>query len=528
MPDERDRYPIRWGGGLDRASGVTGAPPTSWSDLCNVDLLGTAAEVRKGLVQEAALTVDDAGVTAMTDVVALHSQYSNPTGGFRLTLGYHAGTKKLQLWQNGAFQGTVIVFPNPLAAAEKSFFVADIYRKAFIAQDCPYAVRQLQTQHCPTGGGGPVVGLTANLDGAGVNPVFFRGVRAYLNYMVGWGFGSNADPDRPDVIRISLPGQPTVFNREHYLLAGGGGVLNCVPVGGRMLVFKENEIRPLIGSNRANFGIGPAVEPVYGLAGSQLVALSSDGTCYYWSRTGPRATAGGASWSIGLPLKLDAPEPAALVASGLVSQGFACYVPGKEQIKFVFGRRGYVYHLQTSPPSWSYDDYAVALRCASDYAKVVAADLPGTVDFPVMFGRSGGGHILTAGAAQDDNANFGARAVSVPVAPAGASGECSFSAFWLTVTHTMAVTLRVTPFVDGVAYAVRDLVIGAKGTRTTETLEIGIADLRAQTTTHPRGTWFHVKVETIVGGASAIAAGDLLFDESAVEYEVLRETRKAL
>lgn len=121
-------------------------------------------------------------------------------------------------------------------------------------------------------------------------------------------------------------------------------------------------------------------------------------------------------------------------------------------------------------------------------------------------------------------------AVAGPIAPAGAGGECSFTMLRLVVTHTMGVTLLVTPIVDGVELtdAQVSVTLPTSTARTTTIREVGLRRTRSTESGMVigrfalRGTWFQVRIE-----AQAVAAGELLIEPPEVEYEVVRESRKA-
>ncbi len=518
------RLPLTFGQGLDRASGVGLVDPRSFTDLRNVELVDGAAQSRKGLAQVYALT--GPGALNMNDVL-LNEIVEFSTGN--LSLGWRASAGDVRLFYNGADQALVHTGVSP-APTSLRFFSAEINGMVFVAHDQPYDTTRLKTRYwgavTPT-----VTDLTADLNGvSGVQPIEFRGVVAYLDYLVGWGYGHFTENPREELVRISLPGQPTVFKPEHYLIIGqrGSPVLNCVPVGGRLLAFKPTQIIPIIGTNRANFGSLPAADKDFGLAGSRLAAVASSGVCYFWSQHGPRATAGGASVEIGLPLKLDAPEPSDLVASGAASDGFAQYVPGKEHVRFVFGRRCYTLHLRDpGNPRWSYDEFAVAVRSGGRHYVTAGGDLPNGAAIQPAYGRSGGHRVLTLTGSADDGASYQASGKTVPVAPAGSDGECSFRVVTLSVTHTMAVTLRVTAYVNGVALAAKDWALGAQGSRTLAVKDFRLAQPYSPggtetTRADPRGAWFSVKVETL-----DLAAGDLIYEEAVLEFEVVRERRAA-
>ncbi|KKL57496.1 hypothetical protein LCGC14_2234810, partial [marine sediment metagenome] len=170
--------------------------------------------------------------------------------------------------------------------------------------------------------GSPLVELTADLDGAGDAPVYFRGVTRHLNYVIGWGFGTATEQSRPEIVRVSLPGQPTVWSPDHFIIAGvrDDPVLLCESLGtipSPLAVFKETETYQIFGYDRRTFGIR-RIDDIYGIAAARL-AVTVNGICYFWSLEGPRATDGSnPSRDLAWPLDLDAPAPATLVAWQIV------------------------------------------------------------------------------------------------------------------------------------------------------------------------------------------------------------------
>lgn len=547
---ERQTTPLTWGAGLDRATGVAAVNPVSWADLRNVHLLDGTAEVRRGLQRAASLLLDGSGV-AMTDVVAIA-----PLRGKRssIVVAYEQASGKVQLYETpgptGGFGAPVCKGTLWTLTAGQAWntnatrvFVAEGYSKFFVAVATTYAgvggaqvTRYYDPAAANTGPGTQYFNLPNQ---ASLTDIKFLGVTQHRGYLVGWGFGADGDTDRGELIRISLPGQPTVFNKEHYLLAGARGepVVNCVSIGNELLAFKESSIHAVVGSNRANFGVFPR-DHIYGLAGHRL-AVNANGVCYFWSHQGPRVTTGGPSEEIGIPLALQAPEPADLQAMEALWNGFAVYDRDRLQVRFVFGRRCYVLHLRNpGNPRWSYEETSRTLISGGDLYGPFSHPTPSSTAtgsrLQRYMGQAGGNGVFqtlfvdgTVGVHQDDGVAFQARALSDPVAPAGLHGECIFPAFWLTVTHTMAVTLRVTPYVDGVALETRDIALTTKATLTTETFELGLTVPLGGSRSAPRGARFAAKVETLVGGAPSIATGDLRLDQSLLEYEVVRETRQA-
>ena len=134
---------------------------------------------------------------------------------------------------------------------------------------------------------------------------------------------------------------------------------------------------------------------------------------------------------------------------------------------------------------------------------------------------------------QDNGAVYVPVAKSNPIAPAGASGECIFTNVYITITHSMEVDIRLTPIVDFVAIdgtggqPDERLVFSlpALGARLTERFEMGLSLPFPLTGTERirnalRGAWFQLQAEAL----TPLAAGDLIFDQTELEYEVVRES----
>src|SRR5574341_267236 len=143
----------------------------------------------------------------------------------------------------------------------------------------------------------------------------------------------------------------------------------------------------------------------------------------------------------------------------------------------------------------------------------------------LFLGELGGNRLLKADDGfQDASAAIVVRAETVPVAPAGPGGEAIFSALYLVLTATMAVTIQVTPIVDGVALEMQDITLSAQTERKTTHHELGLSIPLMEGPTEmarfaPRGTWFQARIVV-----PALAAGDLIIDGVSLEHEVVRES----
>lgn len=351
------KLPLSFGGGLDRSTGVMEVEPSSFEDLENVHLRIGRAERRKGLAEKVVISGEDA-------ILAVHPVRSQGVGAI---LTYRASTREVRLWLTtvGASNDLTLIGVVWTLAATAPFprvICADSYDKLVIAHDEPnYGVRK-QTRWYDVAAGGTIQDLTADLylpAGAPV-PVYFRGVTRWLSYLVGWGYGTEnpGDDNRPEILRISLPGEPLNFQPNHYFVAGqrGDPILWAGPAGNVLAVRKASESYDILGTSRANFDIRPS-DNLYGVAASRL-SLTIGDVNYFWSLDGPRRSMGGPSEDLALPLDLANHD------TGPADYAFAAYRPDQKELEFIFGLTSYVLHLAENSPRWSIRPYGVLLSCA--------------------------------------------------------------------------------------------------------------------------------------------------------------------
>lgn len=162
--------------------------------------------------------------------------------------------------------------------------------------------------------------LQADLDGDGAADVYFYAVVQHLEYIMGVGFGSASDPDRGDILRISLPAQPTVFLAENYAQVGvpKNPVIGMAPAVGALSAFggitsvlamgKGNNAYRLIGSSFDDFDV-QLLDENHGIIG--VNAWFGDGKrLFWWSDDGPREVTPASTEPIGQSLELVSPLPA--------------------------------------------------------------------------------------------------------------------------------------------------------------------------------------------------------------------------
>lgn len=360
---ERKKLSIPFGEGLDRATGPTRTDPSRFEDLRNVLLFEGRALVRKGYERTGRI-IDNLGAD-MELVVQLHALRAEAAA---MGVGFNDGNKELHLNLmaiDGTSQSHVASADTNgrlFALAGSATFdppvvhMVDSANKMFIAHDEPLiSARNTTRIYDPTQA--PVIqDLEADLDDDGTAaPVKFRGVTRHLSYLVGWGYGHEAEQDRPDIVRVSLAGDPDLFDPRHFFKAGQRSepVLVCRTAGNLLLVFKETETYEIFGYSPETFGIRPA-DSLFGCVGSRLAVSVAD-TVFFWSVQGPRMSGGGESVDLAIPLDIGGPDPATLVAESDPEQAFATYDPETRAVLFVWGRR--VYALSIRQPQrlrWSY------------------------------------------------------------------------------------------------------------------------------------------------------------------------------
>lgn len=130
----------------------------------------------------------------------------------------------------------------------------------------------------------------------------------------------------------------------------------------------------------------------------------------------------------------------------------------------------------------------------------------------------------------DDSSPVQMRGETDAVAPAGVGGECTFDKVTLTFTHSMAVTLRITPILDGepLTSEARNVTLPAWPARKSTAIEFvlsrgfmenGVEVLRYAL----RGCWFAVRIDS-----GPLGAGDLLIEPGTLEYTVVTESRSSI
>lgn len=370
---------------------VTGGP---WMTVGNAiaAMTFTGAIAAGGVADNAAVTFTFTSVQdEVLELEAVRSKNVSVAIGFKrsnLSVNVFKGSSS---GQNMAFMGAPY---NPKAAVGiPRYFLAESYRKLFMAHEFQLLKPGVDYLRLPTGyidtDANTIIDLSVDLDGvSGAQKVRFRGVTTYLNYLVGWGYGTFSDEDRPEIVRVSLAGDPLSWDPQHYFIAGQGGqpVQACMAAAQSLVVFKESETYEIVGYDRRTFGIR-IIDHLFGLIAPRM-AMAVGGVIYFWSLQGPRITGGGGeSKDLAVPLDLTAPEPTDLTAPGDPAAAFCRYDPGPRMAKWFWPNEATgvtrVYGLSLrnpTHPKWSYWEYQRRIRCAQVFFPAATIAPPGHPD----------------------------------------------------------------------------------------------------------------------------------------------------
>lgn len=344
--------PLAVGRGIDRATGLVAVHPDSPIDVRNVWARDAKMALRPGMAETGFPPLSwgtdilaIVGVKATLDVLfAVYDRDSREIRIYRLDTEDNV-LQTLSTPANGLW-GVVLGSDFPVVSAAESnglvFFAHDEAdfnsRLATI-----YYTPNFATPATP----GTLTTLTADLDGDGASaPVYFRGVFTYLVFMTAWGYGSEADPDRGDIYRLSLPGDPLTWNPPNYVLCGvrKDPIVGSIQTTGQMsavtpnttvlAISKTDECYRLVGSSFDDFGI-ELLDPRYGSVSSRVL-INVGGMAYTWSSDGARMITPSGTIPIAQPLELISPLPADFPALGPERLAFVSYDKSRYLLEWLF------------------------------------------------------------------------------------------------------------------------------------------------------------------------------------------------
>ena len=330
------------GRGLDRATGLVAVSGASPVDVRNVYARDFKMAVRPGMgltgypgLSWGTDILATVGVKATLDILLV--VYDRPSLEIRiyrvdpvhLTLQTLAGNGSWGFALGGATSFPVVSYDEGDGNVYFAHDEADIttrlpniyYTPNFVAPATP----------------GILTPLVQDLNGDGVAaPTFFRGFYAYLEYMGGWGYGSETpgDLDRGDIFRLSKPAQSTVWAPGDYVICGVRRDPILAAIACRMTssigtvtavlaLLKSDSAFRLVGTSPDDFGIED-LDRLFGAISSRVVCSIGD-KAYTWASDGPREVTPAGTFPIGAALELVSPLPSDFPTLGPQRLAFATY-----------------------------------------------------------------------------------------------------------------------------------------------------------------------------------------------------------
>lgn len=405
----RPRVPLTFGAGLDRATGSAAKDPRTFYDARNVIAREAGMELRTGL--------SGTGLPALdwgTDVIAMESVqktldvlqvvYDRVSRDVRIYRLNPVSTPTRQLVGTWGTLNASAAFPI-VTMAEAGGVVFFAHAEEVLAYRLP---TKYWTPGALDTDAGTLTTANADFDGSGSpGDIYFYGVCAYREYIVGWGWGTETDnttKDRPEIVRLSKPDNPTVFPAENYFLCGTRStrVVGCTPMPGGLLVGSRTQRYTIFGTDPETFGV-ELTDPSHGIV-SPRAWKTINGVAYTWSQTGPRETADpmAPSRDLALPLDLMQAVPSGWPTRGPAREAFAGYDPEQRVLYWAWPDLTATSAPQTmtyacslrSPnePRFTVAVFERRLACAGTYLSGKVAPAPGT-GYASAVGLTDGGWI---------------------------------------------------------------------------------------------------------------------------------------
>lgn len=374
--------PITLGAGLDRATGAAAVQPAYAVDAENLYARDAKLALRPGLA--------GTGFPALpwgTDVCCVAP--ARVTGDVLFVL-YDRTSRQLRIYrmspQLGLIQpvGTDGIWGTLSPEAEwPVVLAAENDGRIFFAHDEPTLAYRLATVYVTPDIDNPLLPgsldtLMADLDGDGVeNEVYFRGVLAYLEYMCGWGWGSEqeGEEDRGDVLRLSQPAEPTRFLPESFALCGARKepILAAIPVQGVLVIGKPTETYRLVGTSPADFRV-ELLDARYGpISSRSAIAVGDIG--FWCSQDGPRVITRESTSPIAQALELISPLPTTLPPRGPDRTCFVVYDRERYTLEWLWPNLddvtlrtpGFLLsRWEPSSPRWTFTVREQCISCAGE------------------------------------------------------------------------------------------------------------------------------------------------------------------
>ena len=383
----RTRLPLTRG--LDRASNTLLIDPSAQGDVRNFIAEGGSLTLRAGLQ-----ATGWPAVSSSTDIVCV--------APFRLKkefllVTYDRSTRAVKIERvnpiNPATRQTVATWgtlnanamlPPVILAAEHSGYVLFAHAEPNISYRL---TTKYYTPDAVDANVGTLTSLQADFDNSGVAAdVKFFGLEPWGTYLLGWGYGdesSTARQDTPEVLRISLPGDPLTWPLASFSEVGMRDdpilAVRVADAASMPIISKARETYVLLGQTPSEFEVR-RIDNTRGVI-SPRASVAAAGAVFAWSATGPIVANGdGAPAEIDVPLGLLQGEPTTLPAKGSDGYAWAVYDSEARVVWFLFpdaaatpATRAYGYCLRgANGPEWVYASSALCLMAGAEvpYDKV--------------------------------------------------------------------------------------------------------------------------------------------------------------
>jgi len=326
--------PLAVGRGLDRATGLAAVQPQYPDDARNVYARDAKMALRPGLQLS--------GFSAVpwgTDFLAIETLKATLDIVYVL---FDRDTREIRVYVRNAITGAIQVPTSPanglwgIVNSNADFPVVQLAESnglmSMAHAELTFDLRLPTTYYTPNATSpnlpGVLTTLTADLNGDGIAaPVYFSGVYPYLVYLCGWGYGTETagKSDRGDTLRISQPGEPTVFTAGNFFLAGvqKDPILDVIVADDILAIMKGDETYRLVGTSPADFGIY-IMDAEYGTIAAR-VTWNTGSRAYTWSSDGARRVTRDGTFPIAQPLELISPMPDDFPAAGPARLAFVVY-----------------------------------------------------------------------------------------------------------------------------------------------------------------------------------------------------------
>lgn len=332
--------PLAVGRGLDRATGLAAVQPQYPDDARNVYMRDSKAAVRAGLQ---ATGFPD--IPWGTDLLAIETLKATLEVMYVI---FDRDTREIRVYRLDQTTGVLAPLTTPadglwgIVNSNADFPVvqlAEVNGQMFFAHaELTFDYRLASVYYTPNAVSPTLPGVLAtmmgDLNGDGVEaPMYFSGVYPYLVYLAAWGFGTETagEEDAGNTLRISQPGQPTVFKAGTFFLAGvrKDPIIDVIVADDILAILKSDETYRLIGTSPADFGIF-IMDGEYGTVAAR-VTWNTGNRAYTWASDGARRITRDGTSPIAQPLELISPMPETFPARGPNRLAFVSY----DQVRYL-------------------------------------------------------------------------------------------------------------------------------------------------------------------------------------------------